>query len=115
MSKRSRDKKQQQETSKPINYSLFNQKITFDFLKAHLWAAADILRSYLDPADYRQPIMTLLFIKINDTFEENADKLIQEGKSQKEAYENRNRHYFFIPKEARWSILSEASEILEKK
>jgi type I restriction enzyme M protein len=84
LSKRSKNKKQQQETSKPVNYSLFNQKITFEFLKSP-WAAADILRGSLDPADYRQPIMTLLFIKrLNDTFEENAEKLIQEGKSQKE-------------------------------
>ena len=45
----------------------------------------DILRSSLDPADYRQPIMSLLFIKrLNDTFEENAEKLIKEGKSEKE-------------------------------
>jgi type I restriction-modification system DNA methylase subunit len=30
----------------------------------------------LDPSDYRQPIMTLLFLKrLNDTFEENAEKL----------------------------------------
>ena len=37
----------------------------------------------LDPADYRQPIMTLLFIKLlNDTFEENAEKLVKECKSQ---------------------------------
>ena len=79
-------------------------------------ASADILRGSLDPADYRQPIMTLLFIKrLDDTFEENADKLIQEGKSQKEAYKNRNRHYFFIPKEARWSIHSEASENIGEK
>jgi type I restriction enzyme M protein len=55
-----------------------------------LWAAADILRGSLDPADCRQPIMSLLFIKrLNDTFEENAEKLINEGKSEKEAYENR--------------------------
>jgi type I restriction-modification system DNA methylase subunit len=69
------EQKQQQETSKPVNYSLFNQKITFEFLKSHLWAA-DILRGSLDPAGYRQPIMTLLFIRrLNDIFEENADKL----------------------------------------
>jgi type I restriction enzyme M protein len=60
--------------------------------------------------------MTLLFIKrLNDAFEENAEKLIQEGRSQKEAYENRNRHYFFIPKEARWSVLSETSENIGEK
>jgi type I restriction enzyme M protein len=94
LSKRSK-KKQQQETTKPVNYSLFNQKVTFEFLKTHLWAAADILRGSLDPADYRQPIMTLLFVKrLNDTFEENAENLKLEGKSQKEAYENKNRHYF---------------------
>ncbi|WP_370519336.1 type I restriction-modification system subunit M [Nitrososphaera sp. AFS] len=94
-----------------MNYSLFNQKITFEFLKSHLWSAADILRGSLDPSEYRQPVMTILFIKrLNDTFEENAEKLISEGKSQKEAYENRFRHQFFIPKEARWSVLSKASE-----
>lgn len=116
MSRRYRNKKQRQETSKPVNYNLFNQKITFEFLKSHLWTAADILRGSLDPADYRQPIMTLLFIKrLNDTFEENAEKLIKEGKSQKEAYENKNRHYFFIPKQARWSVLSETSENIGEK
>jgi len=61
--------------------------------------------------------MTLLFIKrLNDTFEENAEKLIhEEGRSEKEAYENRNRHYFFIPKEARWSVLSQTSENIGEK
>jgi type I restriction enzyme M protein len=55
--------------------------------------------------------MTILFLKrLNDTFEENAEKLINRGKSQKEAYENPNRHNFFIPKDARWTILSSASE-----
>ena len=68
-----KSKEQQESSSKPVNYTLFNQKITFEFLKAHSWAAADILRGSLDPAVYRQPIMTLLFIKrLNDTFEENA-------------------------------------------
>ena len=77
MSKRSNSKKQKQKASKPVNYDLFNQKITFEFLKSHLWAAADILRGSLDPADYRQPIMTLLFIKrLNDTFKENVEKLV---------------------------------------
>src|ERR687887_51304 len=83
-------KKEKNEPIKPVNYTLYNQKITFEFLKAHLWSAADILRGSLDPADYRQPVMTLLFLKrLNDTFEENAEKLIkEEGKSEKEAYEN---------------------------
>ncbi len=88
-----KSKEQQESSSKSVNYTLFNKKITFEFLKTHLWSAADILRGSLDPADYRQPVMTLLFLKrLNDTFEENAEKLIQEGKSQKEAYENKNSY-----------------------
>ncbi|MDP9289953.1 MAG: type I restriction-modification system subunit M, partial [Thermoproteota archaeon] len=74
------------------------------------------MRGSLDPSDYRQPVMTILFIKrLNDTFEENAEKLISEGKSQKEAYENKIRHEFFIPKEARWSVLSSTSENIGEK
>jgi HsdM N-terminal domain len=62
-------REQQKSSYKPVDYTLFNQKSSFDFLKAHLRSAADILRGSLDPADYRQPIMTLLFIKrLNDTF-----------------------------------------------
>jgi type I restriction enzyme M protein len=60
--------------------------------------------------------MTLLFLKrLNDTFEENAEKLIKQGKSQKEAYENKNRHYFFVPKNARWLILSSTAENIGEK
>lgn len=103
--------KKETKPSNEVNYTLYNQKLTFDFLKAHLWKAADILRGSLDPGDYRQPVMTILFIKrLNDTFEENSEKLIGEGKSQKEAYENKIRHQFFIHEQARWSVLSSASE-----
>jgi len=58
-------KEQQESSSKPVNYTLFNQKIKFEFLKAHLWSAAD----------YHHPVMILLFLKrLNATFEENAEK-----------------------------------------
>jgi type I restriction enzyme M protein len=103
-------------TSKPVGYTLENQKITFDFLKSHLWSATDILRGSLDPGEYRQPVMTLLFLKrLNDTFEENAEKMIKEGKNKKEAYENRRRHYFFVPPTARWSVLSSCAENIGEK
>lgn len=72
--------------TKPVNYTLENQKITFEFLKLHLWSAADILRGSLDASEYRQPVMTLLFLKrLNDTFEENAENLIKKGMNKKEA------------------------------
>jgi type I restriction enzyme M protein len=60
--------------------------------------------------------MTLLFLKrLNDTFEENAEKLIKQGKSEKEAYGNKNRHRFFVTRDARWSVLSRASENIGEK
>jgi type I restriction enzyme M protein len=60
--------------------------------------------------------MTVLFLKrLNDTFEENAEKLEKEGKSKKEAWENRRRHTFFVPSEARWAVLSSASENIGEK
>lgn len=63
---------------KSKNSKLFDEKITFEELKKHLWAAADILRGSVEPSVYRQPVMTLLFLKrLNDTFEENAEKLEQ--------------------------------------
>jgi len=102
---------------KPVNYTLENpSKVTFEFLKSHLWSAADILRGSLDAGEYRQPIMTILFLKrLNDTFEENAEKLEKKGKSHKEAWENRYRHTFFVPKEARWSGLSSTAENIGEK
>ena len=60
--------------------------------------------------------MTLLFLKrLNDTFEERAEKLVKQGKSEKEAWENKNRHNFFIPKNARWKVLSSVSENIGEK
>lgn len=60
--------------------------------------------------------MTLLFLKrLNDTFEENAEKLVKQGKTEKEAWKNKRRHIFFVPKTARWSVLSRAAENIGEK
>ena len=92
-----------------------SEKVTLEFLKAHLWKAADILRGSLDASEYRQPVMTLLFLKrLNDRFEENVEKLIKQGKSEKEANQD-FRHDFFISPEARWEKLSKIrSKVGEK-
>jgi len=37
--------------TKHLNFTLYSQKITFEFLKSHLWSAADILRGSLDPTE----------------------------------------------------------------
>ena len=84
-------------------------------LKSHLWNAADILRGSLDASEYRQPVMTLLFLKrLNDTFEENAENLVKKGMNKKEAY-NKRRHNFYIPENARWSILASTAENIGEK
>jgi len=92
-----------------------NQKVTLDFLKSHLWKAADILRGSLDASEYRQPVMTILFLKrLNDRFEENVENLIKHGKSEKEAKQD-FRHDFFVPDEAKWEVLSKVrSKVGEK-
>ena len=87
----------------PISLS---DKVTLESLKSHLWAAAGILRGSLDASEYREPVMTILFLKrLNDRFEENVEKLIAEGKTEKEANQD-FRHDFFVPKNARWNKLS---------
>ena len=48
--------------SAPSSQLSKNSKVTLEFLKSHLWTAADILRGSLDPSEYRQPVMTLLFL-----------------------------------------------------
>ena len=83
-----------------------NNKVTLEFLKQHLWKAADILRGSLDASEYRQPVMTILFLKrLNDSFEENIEKLIKQGKSKKEANQD-FRHDYFIPDDARWEKIA---------
>jgi len=41
--------------------------------------------------------MTFLFLKrLHDTFEENEEKIIQEGKSRKDAYTNKVKNIRFV-------------------
>ena len=87
-------------------FALLTEKVTLEFLKSHLWKAADILRGSLDAYEFRQPIMTLLFLKrLNDRFEENVEELISKGKSEKEA-KREFHHDFYISDNARWSKLA---------
>ena len=94
------NKKSHSSSSKNLaNYTLDNpNKITFAFLKTHLWNAADILRGSLDASEYRQPIMTILFLKrLNDTFEENAERLEKkkEKVTKKRGKTNTDIHFLF--------------------
>jgi type I restriction enzyme M protein len=101
-------------------------KLTFEQLKYHLDDAADILRGDIDASEFRQPIMTLMFLKrLNDQFIVRAEEL--EKKYPKEiAWEDFDYHDFVIPEKARWKkindadnnigeIINKVSEVIENK
>ncbi len=91
-------------------------KLPFNALKRHLLTAADILRGSLDANEFRQPIMTLLFLKrLNDQFEEKAEQLVTEGRSKTDAWDDPDRHTFYVPKEARWNVLTNTFENIGEK
>ena len=82
-----------------------NEKLDFETLKSHLFGAADILRKKLNPEEYRPVSMTILFIKrLNDEYESNVQKLIAQGKTEKEARKKFN-HNFTLPEDANWNTL----------
>jgi type I restriction enzyme M protein len=87
-------------------------KITFEELKAHLWYAADILdeKGGIDANEYRKPILGMLFLKrLGDVFEDKAISLEKKyGKD--EAWNDPDRHPFFIPKDSRWNKIEDTYE-----
>src|SRR3712207_8872471 len=48
-----------------------------------LWAAADKMRSYMDPAEYKHVVLGLIFLKyISDAFEEKHEQRSEEHTSE---------------------------------
>jgi type I restriction enzyme M protein len=95
--------------------------ITRDELNQRLWAAADILRGSIDAADFKNHILSLMFLKrLSDVFEERRAAIIDEwlaaGKSRDEAEQIANdpdeytSGSYFIPEGARWSDLMKVGE-----
>ena len=78
-------------------------------IETDLWAMADKLRGNIQPSDYKDIVLGLIFLKyISDSFEERYQELIEEG----EGYEEDRDFYeekciFFVPKTARWSVIKE--------
>lgn len=78
-------------------------------IEKELWAMADKLRGNIQPSDYKDIVLGLIFLKyISDSFEERYRELVEEG----EGYEEDRDFYeekciFFVPKSARWSAIKE--------
>jgi type I restriction enzyme M protein len=87
-----------------------------------LWAAADKMRSYMDPAEYKHVVLGLIFLKyISDAFDEKREELalrtgdpssdlyVREPELRYEVLEDRDEYLaeniFWVPPEARWSHL----------
>lgn len=82
-------------------------KLDLDTLKGHLWESANIMRGAIDASDYKNYIFGLLFLKrLSDVFDEEAEKLLKEGKSKKIALEDPDEHEFFVAPKAHWKHLT---------
>lgn len=82
--------------------------VSLDF-ENDLWAMADKLRGNIQPSEYKDVILGLIFLKyISDSFEEKYNELVEEGDGFEEdidAYTEDN--VFFVPQSARWSHIKE--------
>ena len=78
-------------------------------LEIKLWQAADKLRNNMDAAEYKHVALGLLFLKyVSDSFEEHHAKLTREmdqGANPEDKDEYQADNVFWVPKEARWSVL----------
>ena len=94
-----------------------NKKLTLSQLESFLWESANILRTSLDAAEYKDYIFGMLFLKhLSDAFDEERENVIQHylntGKSQQQAeqFASEQDEYdktFFIPGIARWKNLKD--------
>ena len=76
-----------------------------------IWAAADKLRGNVDPAEYKNVVLGLIFLKyISDTFEIKHAQLVAEGENfEEDKDEYTAENIFWVPPEARWNVIAEAA------
>ena len=88
-----------------------------------IWNVADKLRGNMDASEYKSVILGLIFLKyLSDRFEEVYNKLLLdpladfEDKDEYYANEDENGNsdpVFYVPKDARWSVIAEAAHTPE--
>ncbi|MBE6113953.1 MAG: type I restriction-modification system subunit M [Erysipelotrichaceae bacterium] len=80
-----------------------------------IWDAACVLWGHIPAAEYRKVIVGLIFLKyISTAFEKKYNELVADGdgfEDDVDAYISEN--IFYVPKEARWSTISEAAHTPE--
>ena len=77
-----------------------------------LWEAADKMRNNMDPAEYKHVVLGLIFLKyISDAFEEKYNQFKSEDYADPEdPDEYLAENIFWVPKEARWSLIKDNSK-----
>jgi type I restriction enzyme M protein len=86
-------------------------------LEKQLWKAADKLRKNIDAAEYKHVVLGLIFLKyISDAFEElyarlQADAALGADPEDRDEYKAEN--VFFVPADARWSLLLSKAKLPE--
>jgi type I restriction enzyme M protein len=98
--------------------------------EATLWAAADKLRGNMDSSEYKHVVLGLIFLKyVSDAFEEKHEMILQEvsdplsgmylaeERMRYDAVEERDEYLadnvFWVPVEARWSMLQAKAKLPE--
>lgn len=80
-----------------------------------IWDAACVLWGHIPAAEYRKIIVGLIFLRyISNAFEKKYNKLVAEGdgfEDERDAYIADN--IFFVPEEARWSVIAAAAHTQE--
>ena len=80
-----------------------------------IWRAADKLRGNVDPSEYKNVILGLIFLKyISDKFDERYAELIEEGEGfEEDRDEYTFKNVFYVPENARWKTIAAAAHTPE--
>ena len=71
-----------------------------------LWEACDVFRGMIDPENYKDLILVMLFLKyISDTWTEQYNKFLEETGDEKKALTKMRSADFTIPKESHFSYI----------
>jgi len=80
-----------------------------------IWDAACVLRGNIDASEYKSVVLGLIFLKyISDRFEAKYQELLAEGDGfEEDIDEYIADNIFFVPENARWSVISAAAHTPE--
>lgn len=80
-----------------------------------IWQAADRMRGHIDPSEYKNVVLGLIFLKyISDRFEQKHTELVAEGEGfEEDRDEYEAEDIFWVPKDARWETVAAAAHAPE--